>query len=620
MKKKTLYTILLSAGTFLCAGLFSSCEDFLTIYPTDKISEEDFWKDKNDLENVRAAVYKQMLHNSSITSKILQWGECRSDNFILNKMDQTAYLHLTTAILMPTESMFDWAPFYTGINYCNKVLENGQRMVDENVDPSFSEGDWAPIKAEMLAMRALYYFYLVRAYRDVPFVETAVNTDVEAMNSRHAATPGVKILGTLIDQLEEVKDQATTNYGLTSENKGRITKRGLRTLLADMYLWRGCMLLHQNPSYDSEGALTENGKSDNLVNEEGELLSRAETDEMAQTCFQKAAEHAGYVIDDMMVDYKKNLALMTNVPVELSEQPYPLIRVENANFSGISDPIYSEIWASGNSSEAIFELQVDGTNILNSAMDILTAIEYSLPAAKIFTANPVLFSTVSTVNPEKGFGKTDLRFLENVQYERLTQTSWPIIKNIASSIYVPDMSDMSATNSSSIGNYRSTQSGNWPIYRLSDAMLIKAEALARSNTDLTEGFRLVNQLFARCNPKLAKTGTSNVDNEYICTRLDDDYATGKTASELLTLVYQERQREFFAEGKRWFDLTRQAEAENSTNTALATMMGATKAIQSRCRDLSAMYNPIYSEEMKVNGVDEGGQLKQNATWDRYTKN
>jgi len=619
MKKKSLYTLLLSAGTFLSAGLFSSCEDFLTVYPTDKISEEDFWTDKNDLDNVRSAVYKQMVHGGNVTQKILIWGECRSDNFVLNKMDETAYLHLTSAILMPTEGMFDWAPFYTGINYCNKVLENGQLMIDNKVDPSFNEGDWAPIKAEMLAMRALYYFYLVRAYRDVPFVEKAVNTDVEAVNSRIAATPGVQILGTLIDQLEEVKDQAATNYGQNSDNKGRITKRSLRTLLADMYLWRGCMLRHQNPSYDDKGALTENGKSDNLVNEAGDLLTRAQTDSMSQACFEKAAEHASYVIDDMMVDYKKDLALQQNVPAELLEQPYPLLRVENAKFTSMTDPIYRSIWGIKNSTESIFELQIDGTNILNSAMDILSAIEYGKPSAKIFTGNTLLFTSVNTVNPDKGFGKTDMRFLEAVNYEKISQTSWPIIKNIASDVRIPDMSDMSAIGMNNT-SFRSTQSGNWPIYRLSDAMLIKAEAIARSNGDLVEGFRLVNQLFARNNPRLAKTGTSGVENEYICTRLDDDYATGKNASQLLTLVYQERQREFFAEGKRWFDLARQAEADNSTSTALSTMMGAPKNIQSRCRDLSAMYNPIYSEEMKVNGVDEGGQLKQNATWDRYTKN
>ena len=35
----------------------TSCDDFLTITPTNSIVEEDFWKDRNDLQNVVNACY-----------------------------------------------------------------------------------------------------------------------------------------------------------------------------------------------------------------------------------------------------------------------------------------------------------------------------------------------------------------------------------------------------------------------------------------------------------------------------------------------------------------------------------------------------------------------------------
>ena len=38
----------------------TSCEDWLTLYPQDRVVEEDFWEDKNDLEGVRYGAYKQM--------------------------------------------------------------------------------------------------------------------------------------------------------------------------------------------------------------------------------------------------------------------------------------------------------------------------------------------------------------------------------------------------------------------------------------------------------------------------------------------------------------------------------------------------------------------------------
>lgn len=617
MKRNNVLNKIVLAGGFLLAGLTtSSCEDFLTIYPTDKISEEDFWTDKNDLENVRTAAYRQF---AEVAQKVLIWGECRSDNLVVSQIDKTAYVYLQDAILMPTQNMFDWSGFYTGINFCNKVLEKGQEMVDNNVDPSFMEGDWQPVKAEMLTLRALYYFYLVRAYRDVPYVDKSVSTDVEAMRAHHPATPGVMLLGTLIDQLEEVKDMAATNFGLTSDNKGRFTKRGLRALLADMYLWRGCMLRHQNDTFDSEGNLSNAGKGDGYVDEEGNLLPIEDTNRMSAECFDKAVEHASWVIDELKKDYDDYYKNMSFVSSELLEQPYPLTQFTKPFYSSMSDVVYDALFSTGNSRESVFEFQYDGDKLSNGALDLLSTYDGSTFSGQIMTANPLLFTSATAVDPAKGYGKTDVRFLSTARFEKMNQSSWPVMKNIADFVTIEDMSDMSEGYGMT-PSFKSTKRGNWPIYRLSDMMLIKAEALARSNKELAEGFKLVNALFARNNPYLEKTGSTNVDAEYISTRLDDNYAEGKTASDLLTLVYKERQLDFIGEGKRWFDLVRQAEYDNSTTTALETMMGATKSVQGRLRQLPAMYNPIYSEELKVNGVGHGGYLVQNPVWDRYTKN
>jgi hypothetical protein len=160
-------------------------------------------------------------------------------------------------------------------------------------------------------------------------------------------------------------------------------------------------------------------------------------------------------------------------------------------------------------------------------------------------------------------------------------------------------------------------------------MLIRAEAIARLNPNaaaaagnvVNEGFLLVNTLFERNNPKL--TGTGGGDEDYVSTRLDDNYAyngTAKKGSDLLTLVYQERQREFIGEGKRWFDIVRQVEASNDTKSTLSDFISLSTSVRNRLRLLYAMYLPIYNEEMKVNGVGNGGKLIQNPVWDRYTPN
>ena len=44
MKRKNILTAI--AGSCLVLGGLTSCEDFLTLYPTNQITEEQFWEDK----------------------------------------------------------------------------------------------------------------------------------------------------------------------------------------------------------------------------------------------------------------------------------------------------------------------------------------------------------------------------------------------------------------------------------------------------------------------------------------------------------------------------------------------------------------------------------------------
>lgn len=641
MKRKNILNTLLAFGSALfLTGALQSCDDYLTIYPTDQITEEEFWQDKNDVENVRAAAYQQ-LTKAGQTAKILQWGEFRSDNLTLYTMSNTSIMHMQNAVLMPTESMFDWSGFYTGINYCNLILEKGQKMVDTSVDPSFGESDWRPIKAEITALRALYYFYLVRAFRDVPYVSQAVTTDEQAMRAATPATPGVAVLGDLIDSLEVVKNYAATNFGSNSDNKGRFTKRGVRTLLADIYLWRGCLLKNFQNKTDNysqivnlDDVVTDSTSTDSTVagsvyTADGTLVDQTYTDALAKECFLQAKENASWVLDDMMEEYKEDLEENATATSEQKLQKYPLILITTSNNS-TRDNVYNQIFGTKNSTESIFELQYDGTNNSNSTIGSYFS---SMSSGSLSTGTMVAnstFANVGSVESTKGFGKTDVRMLETMQYQTNgTSSSYPIIKGVATNITITSQNAEDMSEGATY-DFRSNANANWPVYRLSDLMLIKAEAIARyysstttNNEDLYEAFDMVNSIFMRCNPALRPSNDGT--GELITTRLngiyganyDHDatgyYGKGKTAESLLTLVYQERQREFVGEGKFWFDLVREAEATNDPTTALTSYMSLTSSVKNRLKQLYSLYNPVYNEEMKVNT-----QLIQNPIWERYS--
>ena len=88
---------------------------------------------------------------------------------------------------------------------------------------------------------------------------------------------------------------------------------------------------------------------------------------------------------------------------------------------------------------------------------------------------------------------------------------------------------------------RSYDDANWIIYRMADVLLMKAEALVWSQGDATEALQLINRVRER-----ARLDALTAD-------VDIDPAN---QLEMLRAVLYERDIEFAAEGKRWYDLMR----------------------------------------------------------------
>ena len=151
-------------------GMTCACNDFLTISPTDKIVLEDFWKSKEDVESVVAESYRLMTQKD-FTYRLLVWGEMRGDNVNEGNGVPSDVKNILEANLLPSNSYATWNIFYQIINNCNIVLKYAPGVLDE--DPDFTQGDLDVVRGEMLAIRALCHFYLVRTFRDIPLLRTA---------------------------------------------------------------------------------------------------------------------------------------------------------------------------------------------------------------------------------------------------------------------------------------------------------------------------------------------------------------------------------------------------------------------------------------------------------------
>ena len=584
MKKIGIFNKFILPGCLALVGLFSSCsmfDDYLTVYPTNQITGEQFWEDKNDLTSVLASCYRQMV-TSNVSLRMAMWGEVRSDNFILNSESNEDILNIMNANLLPTNSWFDWSGFYKGIGYCNLVLAKGEEVIEK--DPSFNEGDWKPIAAECKALRALYYFYLVRAFRDVPFNVTSTDTS-EGVREPMPQMPSQYILTYLINDLEGCKDDGMTNYGNSSYNHGRITKKAIYALLADLYLWRAA----------------KNSSADSVAKYPG----------MAESDYQKCVQYCDYLIDLKIQELKKSHTSYWGSD-DPAKTPYPIIEAMSKRFASGRDEAYNEIFGDGNSDESIFELQFDGSTNSNAIVhDFYGYNNGSFVIGSLAASTVVQTAENKADSKDHVYSRTDLRMAESIRYQYSQGSAvmvYPIFKYLPTEIQVRDAENIWSQDIENViyspSNGRSISNSNWIIYRMSEIMLMRAEATASmanpDSVELDKAFDMVKTVFDRSNPMIS----TNDDIK------KTDYPTAKDIREL---VMRERQREFYAEGKRWFDLVRMALREGSTTEMLNLLTkkytSNASAIKAKLATLNSLYNPVYKEEMKVNPA-----LVQNPAW------
>jgi hypothetical protein len=385
-----------------------------------------------------------------------------------------------------------------------------------------------------------------------------------------------------------------TDFGTTELNKGRVTQKALWATLADMYLWRASM---RTP-------------------DENEKHSEAVSD------YNKVSEYCDKIIAQMKADYIKENSKNGSTTVT-SDLTYPLIE-NSSNATGLHTA-NNKIFGSMNSSESIFELQISSTDNYNEAVCNLYR-QYQGSYAKLQASK--ILSEAASGPGETGFYTTDMRKWESLYYDASKDDQYYVCKYTTTSISQSDVTFQTnvvntTTNTITTTNKTSEYSSsskteknhaNWIVYRLTDIMLMKAEALAAKamlgeevETNITDAFDIVNEVYLRSNPYLKSAGATSASK--------NNLTQPTTAEGIEALVLNERQRELVGEGKRWFDLLRYALRRNSTadmiDNYLSKKYDNPKVIQAKLNDMRSLYSPIYNDEIKANDL-----LEQNPIWNQ----
>ncbi len=548
---------------FIAAGL-TGCEDFFDTLPMNEVVLENFWTDKNDVTSVVNSCY-EALESEAFLERMGIWGELRSDNLKGGSNPSDDINQILKENILPSNPMCNWSEFYKAINRCNTVCYYAPKV--QAIDPNYTESEMRANIAEASAIRALCYFYLIRTFRDVPYSTEPSIDDLQ--NYVLPATPFNDVLDSLITNLESVKNDAVRRYYLDEssnayQNSSRITRVAIWALLADLYLWKG------------------------------------DWDNCIKYC-------------DLVLDFKRNqyedmlerLGSISYIDL-FGDIPMILDKPSGSTTYGYA---YNEIFGYGNSFESLFELYFESNQNLSNKWVGNYYGNSNTPTGRLGVPD---------------FLRQDVALGNNALFKKFDGRAYASVAMENQSYYARKYSfdDVSydtqnVTNENSVrfsGSMRSSDDANWIFYRLSDAILMKAEALIErgaadtlvenSAADFARAFHLINTVNKRA-----------IDASPISSRSDTlklaDYVSSKGA--MVDLLIEERQREFLFEGKRWFDLVRFARRDGNTTrlSTLATRKHITgqNAIKIKLANPDRIYFPYAKSELKVNPL-----LKQNPAY------
>ena len=546
----------------LVAFLATSCMD-MELLPNDKTVDEDFWQSKSDVSLMVNGAYKQFA-STAVQQRLIVWGGFRSDELYLNTAVPTndgmrnALNQIQEVNIETTNTFSDWSSLYTVINYCNIVMEKAGNVM--NIDPSYTESDYLSDRSQMLALRALCYFYLVRTFRDVPYTTTAYMT--ESQDRVMVQLPPTEVLQNCINDLLEAEKNALSPFMTGWKRTGWITKDAIQSILADIYLWRGSVL-HSDADY------------------------------------QAAIAYCDKVIESKKLQAERK---QTDGGVE-QELDYPLVMGSDA---------YEDLYVNQNSEETIFETQYFSNEANTNAGLAQMYYGYQKNKAPYLVA-PLGFGKDIVTSSRQGddlnsvyLHKQDARYWNNcMAVTDGTLSVFPIAKYVNQQVnWKTGTSTPPKPVTVMYVKAYDTYGENFIIYRLADILLMKAEALVASvklagesvdpeDTRMADALGLVNQVYKR---SLSSSEWGNW--LYAAANYTDPAA-------LERLVLQERLRELCFEGKRWFDLLRFNYRNQETPCNYGTMLADQGGYMKNYQDFLDIVGSKYD-----NGVSRTNKMKE----------
>jgi len=242
MKMKNTKIIIFILAVF---GL-SSCEKFLEENPTGALTPESNVTSPEIARAFANSAYSELttLDEGSggyggNTASLMEFMTGKADG---NAQSEAFRFHDLTYDAASFYIDTWWQGMYYGIANCNLAIQKISEIT------TLDDATKTNMLAEVHTLRALYYFYLVRMYGDVPKITTVVD---KLDSVRPARSPVKEIYDEIIIPDLLLAEQSTLPW---QDNTGMVSMSAVKSLLADVYLTYAGYPVQAGDQYYAESA------------------------------------------------------------------------------------------------------------------------------------------------------------------------------------------------------------------------------------------------------------------------------------------------------------------------------------------------------------------------------
>lgn len=257
MKRKVLNIFLCGLATFSLTASLTSCEDYFDDVPNNATSLEDVFTNRGQTLQWLTQVYSYIpdsrrMRFSDATSYC--WRTASMEGYLPWDTGTVPLTDIILGTMYPSTGFVQslWTESYRGIQYANVFLAN----VDKNQYLTDEEKEWT--KAECHALRAYFYFNLMKEYGPVPVIGDVIYGVDAPLSSMQLPRNTVDDCFDYI--ITELKASINGGHLVSQFNKegefdtqfrGNMTQEMAEGILSEVYMFRASYLFNGDPFYKS---------------------------------------------------------------------------------------------------------------------------------------------------------------------------------------------------------------------------------------------------------------------------------------------------------------------------------------------------------------------------------